>query len=720
MKIQQLPAWAVKLKWPIAVIIAIISLAILGYLFIIFGGRFVVNERDLILPATTTIVTKDGEVVGKLYEENRIPVTIEKIPDHVENAFIAIEDKRFYDHAGVSFPSVMRALYRDIIAMEKVEGGSTITQQLAKNLFLQNDKTWMRKTKEVMASIYLERNFTKKEILELYLNEIYFAHGLYGIETAANFYFSKQVENLTVSEGAMLAALSKAPNTYSPLNNPEQAKTRRDLVLQQMNQQNMLKTEETLQLQGKTLGLNQIEQPERPWLDDYIDIVVKEVADTYQLTGTELRRGGYRIEVYLNEKAQQIAYEQFQDDGNFYGSVEGTQGAFVLMNQQNGQLEALIGGRDFQSGDINRLLVPRQPGSTIKPLAVYGPAMELEDYQPYSLLTDKDISYDGYNVSNADGKYNGTVTMYDAVNQSKNAPAVWLLDKIGIGYSKDYLEKMNINISDSGLAIALGGLEKGLTPIQLVESYRTFAHGGEWTNAHTIDRIHNRNNEVIAQSNPESKTIFSKQVAWNMLRMLESVVETGTGQTGNYDLALAGKTGSTQHPQVEGKINDAWFVGITPDYVSALWMGYDQVDETHYLTQGSTAPTVVTKNILQELSKQQKMAQTFEKPDNVEELPIPIELPTISDLDATYKLGGFSLVQGELTWTTSSDQRVIYQVYKQAENEDIKIGEVVGKGTFTIERANPFKEEIYYVVPYDPLTKQIGNPSNKAKLSINL
>lgn len=715
---KNIPSWVKRIKYPLIIVTSTIVLGIIGYLFIIFGGRFVFDERNLILPETTTIVAEDGETIGKLYTENREIVTIEQIPDHVENAFIAVEDQRFYEHAGVSFPSVIRAVYRDIIAMQKVEGGSTITQQLAKNLFLKNDKTWMRKTKEVMASIYLERNFSKKKILEYYLNEIYFAHGIYGVGTAAEFYFNKDIEELTITEGAMLAAMAKAPNTYSPLNNPDKAKERRDLVLQQMNGEGMIETAEMMQLQGRSLGLNRPEKPEKPWIADYVDVMVKEAENKYQLTLSELRRGGYEIVVHLNEQAQKIAYEQMQKDSNFHGSVDGIEGSFILMNEKSGGLEAIIGGRDFEYGTLNRALVPRQPGSAMKPLAVYGPAMMLDEYGPYTMIPDEAKEYDGYLASNANGQYDGSVTMYEALKTSKNAPPVWLLNEIGIGYSKGFLEKMGIKLSDNGLAIALGGLETGVTPIQLVEGYRTFVHSGEWVSAHTIKHISNKQGEIVGEYERETKKVFSPQVAWNMVRMLEAVVKDGTAIAGEYEKDLAGKTGSTQHPHVEGQIKDAWFVGFTPNYVTSLWMGYDRSDESHYLTKGSEAPTVLTKNILRELDQYQTMPATFEKPSGVEELPAPVELPTVTDLTVNYKLGGFSLVRGEMLWTHASDQRIVYRIYKVSdEGEDELIGTVEGKGSYTIDRVSVFRESTYYLVPYDPVTNQIGEKSNYVQLS---
>src|SRR5699024_10257538 len=215
-------------------IVSMLVLAFLGYMIILYGGKLVVKEEDFYLPSTTTIETVDGEIVGELFDERRYLVSIDEIPEHVLESFVAIEDRRFYSHSGVDFRSVFRAVYRDIVARSKVEGASTITQQLAKNLFLENDKTWMRKTKEVMAAIYLEREFSKREILELYLNKIYFGNGLHGIEAASRHFFSKSEKDLTISEGALLAGLVQAPNYYFPENHPERALEHRNIALRFM------------------------------------------------------------------------------------------------------------------------------------------------------------------------------------------------------------------------------------------------------------------------------------------------------------------------------------------------------------------------------------------------------------------------------------------------------------------------------------------------------
>ncbi|MUK90098.1 PBP1A family penicillin-binding protein [Ornithinibacillus sp. L9] len=703
-------------KIPLSVFMIILLLSLIGYAFILYGGKLVVNEENLILDASTTIETKDGEIIGTLYDEHRDPIEIEDIPDHVLEAFIAIEDKRFYQHGGVDFRSVVRAVYRDIVAMNKVEGASTVTQQVAKNLFLYNDKTWMRKTKEVMASIYLERNFSKSRILELYVNSIYFGHGMYGIEAASQHYFSKPASDLTVSEGALLAGMVKAPNGYSPIDHPDKALERRNVVLKAMENANMLSTEERLTEQGKTLGLNIQEKKARPWLDSYIDLVLKEAVETHQLSIEELKRGGYRIVVNIDESTQQLAYEQFQNEQYFPGNTKDVEGAFVMMKHSTGEIVAAVGGRKYTLGDLNRVTVNRQPGSTIKPIAVYGPALMQEAYQPYTLIPDELNDYDGYTATNIDGKYEGIVSIYQAILHSKNASAVWLLDQIGISYAKNYLDKMDISIPDDGLALALGGLTEGISPLQMMEAYSTFINDGKVVGSSTINRIYDREDELLYQMKKQETEVFSPQVAWDITEILSTTVQDGTAKAGNFNKALAGKTGTTEHPHANGN-KDVWFVGYTPEYVSATWMGYDRSDENHYLTGGSSYPTELTKKILSEMDKRNTLSGEFDKPDHVKELPKPIILPQIADLNAEYTFGGISLVKGKLTWNGSDDDRVIYRIYQEKPGIDERVGEVTGESEYVIDKLNLFQSSHFYVVPYDPLTKMEGERSDKVELA---
>ena len=228
-------------------------LSLFGYLIIIYAGDYVIDEKMLVMDSATKLVDQKGEVITKLFSENRDLISIEEVPEQVQQSFIAVEDTRFYQHHGIDLRSIFRALYKDILMGGKIEGGSTITQQLAKNVFLTTDKTWLRKTKEVIISINLEKKYSKKKLLEMYLNRIYFGHGAYGIQTASKLYFNKSVDQLTVEEGALLAGVPKAPSTYSPINNLEKSQSRRDLILSLMEKKGYLTAEDTVRYQGKVV-----------------------------------------------------------------------------------------------------------------------------------------------------------------------------------------------------------------------------------------------------------------------------------------------------------------------------------------------------------------------------------------------------------------------------------------------------------------------------------
>ncbi|UOR13193.1 transglycosylase domain-containing protein [Halobacillus amylolyticus] len=710
------PQWLNTFKWPAIALGSIFLLALLGYLFIVFGGRFVVSEKDLILDAATTVETVEGEVIERIYTENRMLVDISQIPEHVQQAFVAIEDSRFYEHAGVDFKSVLRAVYRDIITMDKVEGASTITQQLAKNLFLSNDKSWMRKTKEVMAAIYLERNFTKDEILELYLNRIYFGNGAYGVEAASQTYFNKSVSELTVPQGALLAALPKAPNNYSPFENPERAEDRRNIVLSRMEAIGVIEAENMVSLQGATLGVEKGTGESETWSNSYVDLVIKEAAEQYHLSRDELKRGGYRLIVKMNPEIQEMAAAEMKNGEFVPGSKAEVEGAFTLMDNTSGAIVAAVGGRDFRHGDLNRVTIKKQPGSVIKPLAVYGPALMSPTYIPYSLLVDEKRSYGEYSPSNYDGNYTGLTSLYQALVDSKNAPAVWLLDQIGISYAKEYLDALGLPTEDRGLSIALGGLSKGYSPLQLTEAYRSFAHEGEVTNAYTIQRIINRNGEIIHRHEQKEKQVFNKQTAWHMTEMLETTASEGTAKAGSYPKALAGKTGTQQHPTVNGENKEVWFAGYTPEYTGTLWMGYDQSGEDYYLTGGSSYPTKLMKSILTRVGHLQNLSETFTKPEGMKRLPEPIILPKVDDVEGSIGFGGIGIIRGTLSWTPGEDDRVVYRIYQGTGEKRTLVDEVTGKGEYHVGVLDVWDHPTFVVVPYDPLTGLEGTPSNSVTL----
>lgn len=696
-------------------------LALTTYTAILYGGKLIVDEEDLILSNPTTIETTDGEVVWELYEEYRKPISLEEMPEDLKNAFIAIEDKRFYEHTGVDFRAILRAVYKDILARSKVEGASTITQQLAKNMFLTNDKTWLRKTKEVMVALYLEREFTKDEILEKYINVIYFGRGKYGIEAISEEFFQKPASELKLSESALLAGIVNAPNGFSPIDHPEKAKKRRNLVLSVMHDSGSITENEMKAAQETNINLNLAEKKTNQAEQSYVDLTLKEVQNKHGLSMDELKKGGYKIITPLKTRFQETAYNNFKEDEYFPGNTEGVEGAFVMMDQKTGGIVAALGGRQFEISDLNRVNEKRQPGSAMKPLAVYGPALMDEKYNPYTMLPDENITIGkDYSPKNYDNQYEGSVSLYEAIVKSKNVAPVWLLNEIGLKTSKSYLKKMNLDIKeeDLNLALALGGLTKGFTPINLAEGYRTFAAKGEYVESYTVEKLYNRKNDLIFEINQKPVEVFSEQVAWDITEMLQTAVKRGTASSGYYPKALAGKTGSTQNPQADGHYKDAWFVGYTPEYITSMWMGYDVSDEKNYLVSGSSSPTRLTKKILTDIDQYSNLEAQFKKSENVTSLETPIELPNKTTLTSKRVFGGLKIIKGKLSWTKTNDKRIVYRLYEVVGGENKLIAELADDNEYIIDDLSLFSKRDFFVIPYDPVTGREGEKSNTISLSM--
>ncbi|MGE6630867.1 transglycosylase domain-containing protein [Bacillus sp. NPDC077027] len=701
-----------KIIIPLVIVVSTLLLSFIGYLTILFLGHYVIDEKKLVFHASSKIIDRNGKELTSMYSENRDPISLKEVPDKVAKAFVAVEDKRFYEHHGIDAQAVSRAIYRDILAGGKVEGGSTITQQLAKNIFLTNDKTFLRKTKEVIIAINLERDYTKDKLLEMYLNQLYFGHGLYGIQAAANYYFDKDVQDLTVSEGATLAAIPKAPSNYSPVFHPDKNKQRRDTILNLMNDQGYLNSTETVEAKGRTLGLHIKKKSATPWFDSYVDLIIKEAEADYSISHEQLLQGGYTITVPIDMKLQKATYDLMKDSRYFPGKSGEPEGSAVFINNETGGVKAAIGGRNYQARGYNRVTAVRQPGSVFKPIAVYGPAMQEKKFKPYSLLEDKEESYNGYTPKNYDGQYEGQVTMVDALMKSKNTSAVWTLNQIGIDTSKSYLGKVGIDIPDDGLALALGGLEKGVSPLQIAGSFHTFANEGEYKKPFFITKISNEDGDTIEKNKAKNERVYSVQNAWNMTRMLEQVVKGGTAQSGSYAGDLAGKTGTTTYSGVKGATKDAWFAGYTPSTTGTIWMGYDKTDNSHYLTGGSQYPVRLFKDIL---TKAQITQETFEKPAGIKELQSPIRLSPLTGFKASYVFKMKGLFTLELSWDEQEDKRTEYRIYEKRNDNETLIDTVTGTNSYSLPYANIFSDVQYRVVPYNTQTKEEGEGSSYVK-----
>ncbi|WP_066394533.1 transglycosylase domain-containing protein [Neobacillus mesonae] len=543
------------------------------------------------IPQPTVFFDLNGKVASKISANKNEGVPIQQVPESMKNAIVAIEDHRFYKHSGVDFIGMSRALVRDLKAGGMAEGGSTITQQLIKNTLLTSQKTLLRKFEEVFLALAVEREYTKQEILQMYLNQIYFGEGAWGIKQAAGKYFAKDVKDLSLSESAMLAGLVKAPSALNPYDHMEKAVARRNLVLQQMKNQGYITEAQLEKASHEKVVLNDKgSDPFRGKFPYYVDQVLNEAIHQYGFSQDELLTGGYQIYTEIDPTMQTAMEKTYQRDDLFPGSSDKlVQSGGVLLDPQTGGVRALVGGRGEHTfrGYNRATQLKAQPGSSFKPLAVYTPALE-EGWKITDMLKDEQMSFGNYQPSNYDHQYQGKVPMYEAVKESKNVSAVWLLNEIGLEKGLEAVKRFGISLDqeDRNLAVALGGLHKGVAPIDMAEAFSVFPNNGMRVNAHVIRKIVDANGNVVAEWKGKSVRVTTKAVADDMTTMLMGVVEEGTGKAAQIPgRETAGKTGSTQVPiQGINGLKDQWFVGYTPQLVGAVWVGYDQTDAKHYIT----------------------------------------------------------------------------------------------------------------------------------------
>lgn len=551
------------------------------------------------LTQTTVIYDQNGNVATHIKTNRTSGVEVEKLPDHVKNAVIAIEDRRFYEHRGFDIIGIGRAFLKNLFAGRITGGGSTITQQLAKNALLSPEQTYKRKLEELFLAAKLEKTYEKDEILEMYLNQVYFGSGAWGIDQASKTYFNKNIEHVTLSEAALLAGLLQAPSAYDPFKNYDRAIERRNVVLGQMKTFGFISEEEYEKAKGEKITLQKggghFIKRDYPY---YVDAVLDEAINKYGLTQEEILTRGYQIYTEMDQNLQSSLEKVYSLSYLFpQGRGELVQSGAVLLDPKTGGVLAVVGGRgDYVFRGFNRAThLKAQPGSTLKPLAVYTPALE-QGYTTTSILKDEKRTYDKYTPTNPSGQYRGDVPMYVALQDSLNAPTVWLLNEIGLEKGMDALKRFGIPLEeeDQYLGIALGGMHKGISPLKLAEAYSTFPNEGKRKDAHFITKIVGPTGKVIAEHKSKTTKVTSKSVARDMTSMLLNVVESGTGQgTKINGVKIAGKTGSTQLPYEDlNGTKDQWFVGYTPNIVGSIWLGYDKTDRSHYL-QSSSSKTVV-------------------------------------------------------------------------------------------------------------------------------
>lgn len=564
--------------------------------------------------ASSQIYDVHGNLITTVHAtENRLPVKLSQVPKDLQNAFIATEDNRFYSHHGVDPIGIMRAIWVNIAHDGVAEGGSTITQQLARNAFLTQDRTLKRKIMEAMLAIRIEQYYTKQEILEMYLNQIYFGQGAYGVQAAAHVYFGKNVQDLDLAQSAMLAGLPQSPNYYSPLTNYKAGKARQAVVLGQMVKYDYIDQATADKAKDEDLGLR--EKSEAAHSDNnasyFIDYVISEIAEKYG--DDAVYKDGLKIYTTIDMKAQDAAVQAMHNLPNFYTDDKGLtqpQGALIAINPHNGYIVAMVGGRGDDS--FNRaVLAERQPGSAFKPFVYLA---DIQDgMTPGTVMDDKKIEFNGWSPKNYEGTYSGQMTLRYALQHSVNTIAVQLADAVGMRKVLNLASSLGITTlddsKDNNLAAALGGLTNGVKPIDMAVAYGTLANGGVKVKPVAITKIVDRNGQVVEENSTEEQRVVDPKYAYVITNMLESVMSGGTGGGASIGRPAAGKTGTTDESK------DAWFVGYTPDLVAAVWMGDDYGIETLDGITGGTVPAVIWRDFMsQALNAMEIPASDFTVP----------------------------------------------------------------------------------------------------------
>ena len=577
-----------------ALVLVIIAGLMFGYIFAAYQSLPEVGNN--MRPAVSSqVFDSQGKLITTLHsDQNRLPIDINKVPKNLQNAFIAAEDNRFYDHIGVDPIGILRAVVTNLTNRGIAQGGSTITQQLAKNAFLSQDQTLKRKIQEAILALELERKYSKKEILEMYMNQIYFGRGAYGIQTAAHTYFGKDVGDLTLAECAMIAGLPKSPNYYSSSVN--EATARKNVVVGQMEKYGYITPSQAEEAKKSSLDIKQKSTSNTTDETAYfIDYVTQEIAQKYG--DDALYKDGLKIYTTLDTDKQHAAVQAMRHLPETHTDDQGLtqlQGAIISIDPKTGHILAMVGGRGQDSFNRASMAV-RQPGSAFKPF-VYMTAME-HDMTPDTIMEDKKVEYGGWSPHNADNSYQGRMPLWKALALSVNTVAVQLADKVGPSNVIANAKKLGITTlvedgspNDDNLAsAALGGLTKGVTPLEMAAAYGAFANKGVYIKPTAIVKILDRNGNVLEDnsSDMQKTQVMSEKTAYEMTSMLEGVIARGTGTAASIGRPAAGKTGTTDDN------HDAWFIGYTPDIVTAVWVGDDTGSQSLGEIYGGTVPAQI-------------------------------------------------------------------------------------------------------------------------------
>ena len=600
------------LKW-FFIVLTVILLGLLIALSFYIGSiyssasKIEIDSAKLSAPFTTIeVYDRDNKPIKEENTVNESYAEISTISEDTKNAFISIEDKEFYKHNGVNYKRIVKAMLSNLKAMKFKEGASTITQQLIKNSHLTSAKTFERKITEIALSTKLEKQFSKDEILEQYLNIIYFGNNCYGIEEASEYYFSKPAKELKLEESALLAGMIKSPSKYCPIKHPDNALKRRNLVLSEMEKDGVVSADEAVRAKSQPINL-EINTEHKNKLNSYSQASIDEAEEILHLPAQQIALQGYKIYTYQNEKLQNDlndAIDSVNIESNFAG--------IVVDNLSHGVV-AFRGDGNYKILDC-----PRQPGSCIKPVLVYGPALNEDIIYPCTQILDEKTDISGFAPKNVGGVYHGYVSARESLAKSINIPAVKILSYVGIDKAKQYAEEVGINFDekDEGYCLALGGMTYGVNVLQLAGAYSTFANAGMYSAPKFISFITDKNGKIVYINKPQEKQVFRQDSSYLLTDMLKTCTESGTGKKlAELGMPLASKTGTVGKSGTKQNL-DAWNVSYSPNLTCAVWLG--NLDNSPIDYTGGNQPTQIVKNFY----SKNKESSDFEKPNMIVEKKI--------------------------------------------------------------------------------------------------
>jgi len=590
----------------------------------------------------TRIYSGDGEVLAELFQERREVATLSRIPLYLQNAFIAAEDHRFYQHRGIDFRRILKAVWVDLRTWSMAEGASTITQQLARNLFLTPQKTFLRKLKETILAIQIERRYSKKEILPMYLNQIYFGKGIYGVGEAASFYFGKNISDINLAESAFLAAIPRNPTYYSPLSHPDHTNQRKEVILKRMQELGFITEDEWRRAKQGFINVITSEVRKRkgnvfhaPY---FVEWVRQKIERKYGYR--RLWRGGLKVYTSLDLDLQKKAEETLVP----YLKENNHQGALLAMDPHTGWVKALVGGRDFAESQFNRATqARRQTGSAFK-LFTYTAAIDSRKFTPVSPFYDAPIFFKrGEKVGKSgeireEGKYWspqnfekhfwGKVYLWQMFTHSINVSSVRLLQKVGVSKVIDYAHRLGIEGPlNHDLTLTLG--TSGLTLLEMVRGYATIANYGIKVKPIFIQRVEDQKGRVIEENFSQGEIVLSPQTSFVMIDLLKKTIDYGTGRRVRwlgFNRPCAGKTGTVGWPEKEitDKTIDAWFIGFTPDLIAGVWIGNDDATPLGEKMTGSAVAIPIWTEFMKRALKERPV-KDFPSPPGIVFKKIDVE-----------------------------------------------------------------------------------------------